>query len=138
MKLYAYQKKDGLTPACLTPDEKIEKPTVVELCEIDKKTYVALEEDAVAAAKKDAPDLIEVTGATVGASLPGIIETIKKSSVSVKAIRDAVIQKIRERYSVDDEIYFLRTAPSPEASEWNDYVESCRQWGREQKALLGL
>jgi len=45
---------------------------------------------------------------------------------------------IREQYSLEDEIQLLRTAPSAEFELWNAHVEACRDWGREQRALLGL
>jgi len=49
-----------------------------------------------------------------------------------------VVEQIRARYSVDDEIKLLRIAPSEETSAWNAYVEDCRAWGRAKKAALGL
>lgn len=47
-----------------------------------------------------------------------------------------VVDKIRNRYSVSDEIKLLRTAPSAEATAWNGYVEECRAWGKAQKEIL--
>ena len=44
-----------------------------------------------------------------------------------------VVEKIRSRYSVSDEIKLLRTAPSAEATVWNAYVEECRAWGKVEK-----
>ena len=32
----------------------------------------------------------------------------------------------------------IRTAPSEEFDVYNEHAEACRQWGREQKVLLGL
>ena len=55
---------------------------------------------------------------------------------SEDAINQRVREMIREQYSIEDEIKLLRTAPSPEFELWNAYVEDCRAWGREQKALL--
>jgi len=57
---------------------------------------------------------------------------------SVDAINQRVRDMIREQYSLEDEIQLLRTAPSPEFELWNAHVEACRDWGREQKARLGL
>ena len=57
---------------------------------------------------------------------------------SVEAINQRVRDMIREQYSLEDEIQLLRTAPSPEFELWNAHVEACRDWGREQKARLGL
>jgi hypothetical protein len=47
-----------------------------------------------------------------------------------------VVDKIRNRYSVSDEIKLLRTAPSAEATAWNAYVEECRAWGKAMKEML--
>ena len=47
-----------------------------------------------------------------------------------------VVDKIRNRYSVSDEIKLLRTAPSAGATAWNGYVEECRAWGKAQKEML--
>lgn len=44
-----------------------------------------------------------------------------------------IVEKIRQRYSVNDEIKLLRTAPSAEATVWNAYVEECRAWGKVEK-----
>lgn len=111
-----------------------------ELCTIDDKTYIAAEtKDGVKLMEQTADGTIEVTGATYTADkLREIKKQIKASSPAVAAINTQVVAKIRERYSVDDEIKMLRLAPSQETTEWNDYVEHCRQWGREEKAKLGL
>jgi len=133
------KKKDGLTPEYLSECSKQEKaPPVVELCELEGKTYVAIAEDAVKTAAETVPGLMEVSGETMGKDLPEVVSMVKSACPAVRDIRAQVIAKIREMYSVDDEIYLLRTAPSAEAAEWNDFVEECRQWGREQRALIGL
>ena len=67
-----------------------------------------------------------------------VTDEIKKKSVEVQAINAEVRAKIREKYSIEDEIYLLRTGPSAESRAWNDHVEHCRNLGREKKAELGL
>lgn len=69
---------------------------------------------------------------------PEILSAICTASPHVELIRARVAQKIAERYSITDEIKLLRTAPSAEFEMYNEYVETCRQWGRECKAELGL
>jgi len=62
-----------------------------------------------------------------------------------------MIQKIRAQYSIDDEMYFARIGVgaangmyTPTAGEMADmqafgqFVEGVRQWGREERAKLGL
>jgi len=63
---------------------------------------------------------------------------IKAKSPHVALIRERVREKIREKYSVDDEIKLLRLAPSSATSAYNTYAEDCRAWGRAEKAKLGL
>jgi hypothetical protein len=53
-------------------------------------------------------------------------------------INARVVDKIRERYSISDELMMLRTGPSDESAAYNDYIESCRAWGVEEKNKLGL
>lgn len=65
-------------------------------------------------------------------------ERICAESTHISLIRDRVRDKIAELYSVHDEIKLIRTAPSHEFDVYNEHVEACRAWGREQKALLGL
>jgi hypothetical protein len=65
-------------------------------------------------------------------------DAIRSASPQVRLIDRQVVEMIRERYSVDDEIKLLRLAPSDETSAWNAYVEECRAWGRAEKAKLGL
>lgn len=56
----------------------------------------------------------------------------------VEEINEQVRQMIAQHYPMCEEIKLLRTAPSEEFDIYNAHVEACRQWGREQKALLGL
>lgn len=67
-----------------------------------------------------------------------LIEQISAASTHVQLINSRVRDKIAEQYSVYDEIKLMRTAPSREFDVYNEHVEACRLWGREQKALLGL
>lgn len=63
--------------------------------------------------------------------------TLEERQAKIDAINTKVVAMIRQQYSIDDEIQLLRTAPSAEFELWNAHVEACRDWGREQKALLG-
>ncbi len=55
---------------------------------------------------------------------------------NIAAINRQVVEMIRERYSVEDELGLLRTGPSDEAAAYSDYVEDCKAWGRDEKAKL--
>lgn len=56
----------------------------------------------------------------------------------ISEINQRVCEMIAEQYSIQDEIKLIRTAPSHEFDVYNEHAEACRQWGREQKALLGV
>lgn len=72
-------------------------------------------------------------------------------SPHVELINHRIAEKIRDRYTIDDELYYARIAGGvslgmyeaqpgelEELAEYKDYVESIRAWGRQQRALLGL
>lgn len=63
---------------------------------------------------------------------------ISAASPHVQLINQRVKEMIAQQYAIEDEIKLIRTAPSEEFDIYNAFVESCRQWGREQKAALGL
>lgn len=103
----------------------------------DGRTVVSLPDGATLPA--DQPAQIAASIQTLPSPLPAELrDEIRAASPQVAYINQRVVQRIRERYSVDDEIKLLRIAPSPETAAWNAYVEDCRQWGREQRAVLGL
>lgn len=103
-----------------------------ELATIDGVTYVSLPEGAVLPTQ---PEEITVTPVTL---TPELKLAISDASPFVRMIRQMVAEKIAARYSVTDEIKLIRTAPSAEFEVYNAYAEECRDWGREQKAELGL
>lgn len=78
-------------------------------------------------------------------------EQIKAASPHVALIAERMIAMIRDAYSLDDEMYFARigvgaatgmyTPTSDELQEmtvFGEFVESVRQWGRAERAKLGL
>jgi len=78
-------------------------------------------------------------------------EQIKAASPHVALIAQRMAQMIRDAYSLDDEMYFARigvgaatgmyTPTSGELQEmtvFGEFVESVRQWGRAERAKLGL
>jgi hypothetical protein len=69
---------------------------------------------------------------------PELVEAISQASTHVQLINERVRDMIAQQYPMCEEIKLLRTAPSEEFDIYNAHVEACRQWGREQKALLGL
>lgn len=59
---------------------------------------------------------------------------IRKSLLSIREIDRACVEKIRSRYSIDDELGALRTGES----EVQAYIEHCVAEARVAKAALGL
>ena len=58
------------------------------------------------------------------------------SSYEQDKINEQIIQKIRQRYSINDEIKILRAGTTDEKSAYNNYVEECRAWGKAMKEML--
>jgi len=98
-------------------------------------TYVSLPDGATLPAEQPA----EIAGSiqTTAPTAAQLLD-IANASPHVQLIRQQVRDKIAQSYSIADEIKLLRTAPSAEHAAYNEFVESCRAWGRAQKALLGL
>ena len=91
---------------------------------------------------------IEVLAQPLDAELK---EQIKTASPICKLIADRMVQKIRAQYTIDDEMFFARIGVgaalnlyTPTEAERADmaafgvFVEEVRQWGRAQRAALGL
>jgi uncharacterized oligopeptide transporter (OPT) family protein len=113
----------------------------IELCTIGKKSYVAVEDNdgKMQLAEMTAKGAVIISGATHTAEEMRDLKTqIAAATPAARTIRDHVVAKIREQYSIADEIKMLRISPSVETAAWDDYVEDCRAWGRAEKAKLGL
>ena len=128
--IVAYQKHiDHRTIALTLPTDSGE----TELCTIGGTTYVSVP-DAVTLP----PQPTEIADSVSVVTDDVTLDTIRQCSSHIQLINNRVVQRIRERYSVDDELKMLRITPSDESAAYGEYVEECRQWGREQKAVLGL
>lgn len=103
-----------------------------ELATIDGVTYVSLPTGATLPAQ---PSEITVEPVTLTDALKA---EIAAASPHVQLINERVKGMIAQQYAIEDEIKLLRTAPSEEFDVYNEYVESCRAWGRSQKSELGL
>lgn len=117
----------------------------VELAEFDGHAYVHVpdgaelpEQPTEIAWQAIAPDAV-------------LLQRIKTESRAVQLIAQAMIDKIRASYSIDDEMFFARIGvgaatgiyqPTPdemqEMAVFGEFVESVRQWGRAERAKLGL
>jgi hypothetical protein len=135
--IYSYQKHtDNLrTYELQLPYNDSHERQGTELATIDGITYVSLPDGAVLPSAQPEQIAASITAVTLTDTLR---DQIKVASPHVALINQRVVEAIRERYSVDDEIKMLRLAPSDQATAYNAYAEECRAWGRQQKALLGL
>ncbi len=104
-----------------------------ELATIDGITYVSL---------PDGVDLPTPQADEIAASIQLISPddtlkaAIKAASPHFQLINARVIEQIRSRYTVDEEIKALRLAGSAEAIAWADWVDDCRAWGRAEGLKL--
>ena len=82
---------------------------------------------------------------------PELRDRLKAVSPHCALISERMVQMIRARYSIDDEMYFARigvgaatgmyTPVESELAEmqaFGEFVESVRQWGRAERKRLGL
>lgn len=103
----------------------------------DGRTVVALQDGYMLPDDQHAE--IQLSIEVLPSPLPSDLrDAIRAASPQVRLIDQRVVEQIRTRYSVDDEIKLLRIAPSAEMEAYNAYAEDCRAWGRAEKAKLGL
>ena len=118
---------------------------VTELCTIDNVAYISVPVGVTLPEQPAQVVLAEVTLTT------DLADAIKAVSPHVVLITNLMQEKIRAEYAAEDEMYFTRISVGVlmgayvfQAGEqdavlaYGAYVESVRQWGREQRAALGL
>ena len=136
IKIYKYQKiTDQFTTYCLVePDYNLLEieDRITELCTIDGITYVSVPDNINL---PEQPEQITVEEVELTDELKA---AIKAASPHVQLINERVVAKIRERYSVNDELKLLRIGLSEESTDYNNYIEECRDWGHAAKLKLGL
>lgn len=121
-KIYRYQKESDAYTTYSASGENI-----TELCTLeDGYTYISGPDPMPEQPKQVALEAVALTDE--------LREQIKAASPQVKLINQRVIEKIRERYSENDEFRALRTGDA----DYAVYVEGCIAWGAEQKAMMGL
>lgn len=119
--------------------------TLVEVATLGADTYVWAPEGATI---PEQPEEINWAATT---PTQEVKEQLKAASPRCKLIADEMQRRIREVYPLEEEQYFSRIGVGaalgaytfqPGEQEallaFGDYVESERQWGREQRATIGL
>lgn len=132
-KIYKYQKitDQWTTHTLQEPDYNLldTSDRITELCDIDGETYVSVPDSITLPVQEH----VTVEDVVLADELKAAIIA---ASPLFANINGRVVDKIREVYSVNDEIKMLRIGPSEETAAYNDHVEACRAWGREEKARL--
>ena len=118
-----------------------------ELGTIDGLTYVSVPPGVTL------PEQLPQVAATLQTVTPTaeLIAQLKATSPHCALISERMVQKIRASYSIDDEMFFARIGvgasagmyqPTPaelvEMQAFGEFVEAVRQWGRTERAKLGL
>lgn len=118
-----------------------------ELGTLDGLTYVAVPDGVTL------PEQLPQVAATLQhvTLTPEMRERLKAVSPHCALISKRMVQKIRARYSIDDEMFFARIGvgaatgmytPTPdemaEMQAFGAFVEGVRQWGRAERERLGL
>lgn len=119
-----------------------------ELVTINGITYVSLPDGATLPTEQPAEIAASVSTVALDQATR---EAIKLASPHCQLINNRMIEKIRAMYSIDDEMYFARIgvgaatglyAPTTDEMQamtvFGEFVESVRQWGRDERAKLGL
>lgn len=118
--------------------------TLTELCTLDGYRYVSVSDIVgITVPEELTLEEIELTSE--------LRETIKATSPHTQLIAQQVIDKIRAKYPLDEELYFARIAVGAlqgtyellpgELEAITQYqldVEVAREWGRVERAKLGL
>jgi len=150
MKIIAYKKytDKSITRTLALPADKEGQMIGTELATLtDGLTYVAIPATSTLPTQpKEIAKSVKTAALTAAQSAE-----IKSISPHVKLINDRVCDRIRDQYSLDDELKLARIsigelqktyAPSPsELQATADYqiaVEAARAWGRSEKRKLGL
>lgn len=121
-----------------------------ELCTLpDGLTYVALPAGVTLPA--DQPEEIANSIINPVTVTEGLRYQILGTSPHCRLIAERVIERIRERYLLDEELFLNRIATGvangmyeyqdgeeAEVIAFGVWAEECRQWGRQQRAELGL
>lgn len=122
-----------------------EENSIIEIATVEGITYVYVPEGT------DVPEQpVEISWQSVIID-PILREKIKEASPICQLIQRQLEEKIRERYSLEDEQYYARIGvgvalgkyvfepgEEQELNEFGIFVEMNRQWGRDRRAEIGL
>lgn len=148
--IYSYQKyiTREITRELRLPEGDQHQRIGTELATINGITYVSIPDgyDLPLDQYSEIVDSIQIV--TLNSELR---ELIKQTSPHCQLIAERMIEKIRSQYPIDEEMYFARIGvgaslgmyqPSSseieELTKFGEFVENVREWGRNERAKLGL
>lgn len=133
-KIYKYHKIVDKYTTYTVVDNGEEDKKITELCTIDGDTYISIPDD-VKLPKQ--PKEIILKSVTMTDDLK---EQIEKESPHIRLIKKRVRDKIKEKYSIEDELKIIRNKINgidvEKYSEYNSYVEGCIAEGKSEKEIL--
>lgn len=145
MPIYKYKKIITDGPNGTTLYANLPESGALELCEIDGNTYVFVSDDSKLPEQHKEITLESVT------LTDELRSEVKKSSRACQLIDMRMQEMIRAKYTAEDEMYFARIGTGKalgvyefqageEAAllDYGNFVESVRQWGRDERAKIGL
>ena len=127
------------------PDGLDAGETITELCELDGWRYVAVPDSVIPTVPAELAtwEAVNLTSE--------LREAIKAASPHAQLIAQRVVELIRAKYPLDEELYFARIAVGAlqnsytllpgEAEALAQYqadVEAAREWGRAERVKIGL
>lgn len=145
MPLYKYTPYITAGPNGVNLRFRANETDATELAEVDGAVYVHVPDGTVL---PEQPAEINWQSVTPDAEL---LARIKAESRSVQLISQAMVEKIRARYTLEDEQYFSRIGvgvalgaytfqpgEQEELLAFGEFVEGVRRWGRAERAKIGL
>ena len=143
--IYKYKKIITEGPNGTTLYANLPESGALELCEIDGNTYVFVSGDSTLPEQHKEITLESVT------LTDELRSEIKKSSRACQLIDMRMQDMIRAKYTAEDEMYLARIGTGKALGvyefqngeenallEYGNFVESIRQWGRDERAKIGL
>lgn len=122
-----------------------EDSTCNELAVIDGITYVSVPDEV------ELPEQPKEISVTIAEITDELRLRLRKESDHLQLIDKQFTEKLRKKYSIDDEIYFARIAVGfllgnyvfeddemGLLSEYQMFVEDLREWARNERIKLGL
>lgn len=149
-KIYSYtpaviEGPNGTTIYIKMPVDDNNQTLGQEIARINEVRYVFIPDNASLPTQ---PTEITVTEVELTAETKALI---KANSRSCQLIAEHMQEKIREKYSLEDEQYFARIGigsalgiytfepdEQQQLADFGNYVESIRQWGRTERNKIGL